>query len=344
MHRRNFIKTGGAGVIAALAGSLGLIPWVQRADAANISLNLNILAGNVTMIDDSQVYLFSYSTSGQVEFPGATIVCQEGDDLTITLTNQLNTTAAFVIGGTAVSQSVAAGASVTFSFAAPPPGSYLYYDDQNNGVNRVMGLHGALIVMPAGVTNQSFPGGPTFVRQYKWILANVDPLWCQAVQSNGDDYVSDPGLNVASFQPRYFLINGQSFARSENSDTELMGLVGEPALVRILNAGMATHSPHFHGNHVEIVSINHQNFAANRKRKDIVSMFPLDTRDVIFPFDNPPDAWPPAVGEQGYPMHCHSEMSQTAAGGMYPHGMHTGIIIGRAPDIESELTQVVEAL
>jgi hypothetical protein len=38
------------------------------------------------------------------------------------------------------------------------------------------------------------------------------------------------------------------------------------------------------------------------------------------------DAWPPldaekGFAEQGYPMHCHAEMSQTAAGGLYPMGM-----------------------
>jgi len=97
------------------------------------------------------------------------------------------------------------------------------------------------------------------------------------------------------------------------------------------------HSPHFHGNHVEIVSINRKNFTGKLKEKDIVSMMPLDARDVIYPFKTPPDAWPAASGPQHYPMHCHSEMSQTLAGGMYPHGLHGGIVIGHSPATEPEL-------
>ena len=221
---------------------------------------------------------------------------------------------------------------------APPAGSYLYHDGLNGGVNRVMGLHGALVVMPAGITNRSFSSGPTFVRQYKWILGNVDPVWATAIAANGHGYLANSSLNVDKFKPRYFTINGQSYDRSENPDTELSGKYGEPALVRMLNAGMVTHSPHFHANHVDVISINRQNFAANqRKRKDVVSMFPLDARDVIFPFVPPPDAWPAATGEQHYPMHCHSEPSQTAAGGSYPHGLHTAIILNHAPTKEPKL-------
>lgn len=344
MDRRNFIKLGSAGVLTALSGATALIHWSPRAQAANLTFDLDVVSGTKTMIDDSTVYSFSYSLSGGVEAPGPTLLCQEGDLLTLNISNNINTTVAFALGGTAVRETVAPGDVVSFSFAAPAPGTYLYYDDQNNGVNRAMGLFGTLVVMPSGVANQSFTGGPTFVRQYKWVLANVDPLWCQAVQSNGDDYVSNPSLNPATFKPRYFLINGESYSRTHNPNTAIMGLVGEPALVRILNAGLATHSPHFHGNHVEIASINRQNFAVNRKKKDIVSMFPLDARDVIFPFESPPDAWPVATGEQHFPMHCHSEMSQTAAGGWYPHGMHTHIVIGKTPPAESDLTQAVNSL
>ena len=104
------------------------------------------------------------------------------------------------------------------------------------------------------------------------------------------------------------------------------------------------HSPHFHGNHVRILSVNGTNYTGSLLKKDIVSMFPLDVRDVIYPFTAPPDAYPAVSGAQGFPMHCHSEMSQTAGGGLYPHGLHTAITIGQAPTTESDLTVAVNAL
>ncbi len=293
------------------------------------------------MIDHSLVYMFGYSESGQVGFPGPTILCQEGDTIDVTLNNTLGTKSSFKLGGTSEYKTVRSGSNTSISFPAPAPGSYIYYDDLNDGVNRVMGLHGALIVMPSGSTDTSFSGGPSFVRQYKWMLSNVDSVWGEAVRNNGDNYVTNNALSVNTFKPRYFLINGQSYEDTHtNLNTDIRGNYGEPGMVRIMNAGMATHSPHFHGNHVEIVSINRENYASNRKQKDIVSMFPMDCRDVIYPFKVPPDAYPPLNNnspKQTYPMHCHSEMSQTAGGGLYPHGMHTGITIGEAPSTEPEL-------
>ena len=40
------------------------------------------------------------------------------------------------------------GATKTIEFVASRAGTYLYYDNLNQPVNRMMGLHGALIVMP----------------------------------------------------------------------------------------------------------------------------------------------------------------------------------------------------
>jgi hypothetical protein len=46
--------------------------------------------------------------------------------------------------------------------------------------------------------------------------------------------------------------------------------------------------------------------------------------DAIYPFESPPDAWP-RVNTGTYPMHLHTEMSQTAGGGLYMFGALTDI-------------------
>ncbi|MFN2350123.1 MAG: multicopper oxidase domain-containing protein [Thioalkalivibrio sp.] len=345
MQRRQFLRAGAALTAGcAVAGPLGLLTWSPRAQAANLSANLTARRGSVTMIDGTQATLFTFSHNGQMSFPGATLVCQEGDTITVNLNNQLYTRVALKVGDTSIRETVNSRSSRSFSFSAPSAGTYLYYDDQNDGVNRIMGLHGALIVMPAGIRNRSFSNGPSFVRQYKWLLGNVDPVWGQQVQSQGDNHVTQ--IDPDSFLPRYFTINGLAYEDTHEYNTEIAGQYGEAALVRLLNAGGMVHSPHFHGNHVEIVSINHQNFSTNRKKKDVVSMFPVDVRDVIFPFIPPPDAWPPVGSNkmQHFPMHCHAEMSQTAGGGLYPHGMHAPIVMGVSPAQESDLNQTVNDL
>ncbi len=59
---------------------------------------------------------------------------------------------AFFIPGIYNSGPIAPGATVTGSFRPTRAGAYMYYDNLNNPVNRVMGLHGAFIVMPANLT------------------------------------------------------------------------------------------------------------------------------------------------------------------------------------------------
>ncbi|MFU8856379.1 MAG: hypothetical protein ACNA8S_05160, partial [Deferrisomatales bacterium] len=149
------------------------------------------------------------------------------------------------------------------------------------------------------------------------------------------------------FLPRYFTINGKSgvFA-SHDHDTLLEGRIGQPMLVRILNAGLFTHSDHLHANHFYVTAVNGQ-VRDNVYFIDTYHIFPEDRVDWLVPFNRPPDipgdpATPLRVllaqeldlvlgdvpqSPLEYPMHCHMEQSQTAAGGNYPQGAITHLEI-----------------
>lgn len=313
--RRAFLRHG-AGGVAAL-GTYGLLRWAPRAQAADVALSLFITEGEVRMVDGTRAFMLSYATApARAAPPGPLISVLEGDRLSVSLTNATRAPRSFTIDGIADSGSIPPGETRVVRFDAPAAGTYLYADSVQEPVSRVLGLHGALISMPGDGTSKPYPGGPEFARQLTWMLLDVDPVWCERLRSGR-------AIDPASFLPRHFTINGRSGIDAlEDPEIVAHGRVGEATLIRMLNAGLAVHSPHFHGNHVRVLAHNARVLGL-QMLKDTVMMAAGDRKDVLLPFEPPPDAVPP-VTRSHYPMHCHAEMSQTAAGGLYPNGMLAG--------------------
>jgi len=330
VKRREFLRMGAAGVVGAGLGASGLLSWTPRAQAAVVSKTFYVTDGNITQPDGVKVYFRGFSAAaGALRVPGESLVVQEGDLVRITVINTLGTSHSFVIDGVVDSGSIGGGQTQTFEFTAGPPGSYLYYDRLNAPYNRVTGLHGGFAVMPAGSGNQVYSGSPTFVQQKLWVFNDCDPAWNKAVR---DGYTP-----TGEYVPRYFTINGLNgrppgapgngdpmVDAMHNHDTALHGHVGDRTLVRVLNAGMCTHSIHTHGNHMEWLTENGE-IRPQVWSKDIVYLRNgMGKCDVIYPFQAPPDAYPP-VTTGAYPMHLHDEMTQTAGGGLYMFGAMTDI-------------------
>jgi FtsP/CotA-like multicopper oxidase with cupredoxin domain len=342
MKRRDFLKLGYAGVAGSLAGGAGLIAWSPRSQAATLTKTLYITDGLITQPDGVDVYFRGFSASpSALDVPGELLTVQVGDAVQITVLNTLDTTHQFTVAGLGVSTiTIGAGQTETLSFTAGTPGTFMYLDPSNEPYNRLVGLHGALAVMPAS-GNELFPGSRTFVQQYCWVFNDIDPAWHRRI-ANGQ-------TPNTPYVPRYFTLNGlsgrppgatgamdPSIDSMADPRSKLDGHLGDRTLIRCVNAGQAQHAVHTHGNHMEWLSRNGQSFS-DIWEKDIV---PLDGNggrvDVVFPFDPPPDAWPPvtnatlvqAEAEQrhfAFPMHLHDEMTQTAGGGLYMFGALTDI-------------------
>lgn len=330
MNRRNFLKFGSAGLASGFLGSAGLVSWSPRAEAATITKTLYITEGFITQPDGVDVYFKAFSPSRSLlSIPGQPIIAQEGDTLEITIVNTLNTSHSFTIDGVFDSGSISGGRSKTFSISLDKAGSYLYHDGSNAPYNRLVGLHGALSVMPSGSNDELYSGSPTFKQQYSWIMNDIDPAW------NND--IRNGNTPRSTFKPRYFTINGLSMRVPGHPDyanpdidsgyghgTRVEGKIGDRALIRILNAGMCIHSVHFHANHVEWLARN--NKARNNVWLKDTLRLPNNKGgvDAIYPFSPPPDAWP-QVTKGYFPMHLHDEMTQTAGGGLYQFGCATTI-------------------
>lgn len=198
--------------------------------------------------------------------------------------------------------------------------------------------------------------GTEYSNQEKiWIVSQVDPRF-NALLVPGQPIRSDAALTsdvVSTFVPRYFLINGRSgFDLAEGDDVVVRNYIGEPTLLRTVNVGLTTHSMHIHGNHV--FELSESDFEGKNGpveslkicpcilERDTWQMRAMQRKDMLLPLEVPPDIPGTSLGNVEanqfyratlgktqerlplkYVMHCHTEMSNTAAGGNYPQGMVT---------------------
>jgi hypothetical protein len=381
--RRDLLKYAAGGAVALGLGGAATLGRADRSSAVGTTRHIALWAteGFRTMIDGTQLYTWAFSDTpggfgtrrGPVPaddpfpdhvsfFPDATLHAVEGEDIHIEVTNLLDEDHSFVVEDRLAhrdivnSGRIGPGQTWTGTFSAPPAGIYIFQDTLQRPLNRVMGLHGMLVVMPPQpvVSSLGTPmraygtGDPVlFERQWVWELHGVDPVWHE---------LASAGLfRVADFPPyvaRYFTINNRSGLLAFSSDgakedTKPRGHLrerGEPGqLIRLANVGLNVHGAHFHGNHVHVVAAGarvlntrgediripgNEPFIDHAMERDMVLMEPLNHKDAILPFEPPRDIATPerslvAGVSFDYPMHSHAEMSQTAAGGLYPNGMLT---------------------
>lgn len=307
---------------------------------------------------------------------------------------------AFQIVGTKIKTGpIPPGQTKSITFKVPDGGTYMYIDPLNAPINRVMGLHGCLISLPPftprqritpyskptatvqaifndlGVTpelppNQAdvaaFGRGGWFAdldlpnpRFRLWFVNSTDPVLNGEIQAG---VIPTPDAFRRRYVALYMMMNGRSGGYcTSHKEIKPAAMIGQPILIRFLNAGMVQHSAHIHGNHILVMSVNNQ-IQDNVFSLDTFAMRPLDRVDWLLPYRMPPDIpnvkndaanngaasfhvpptgilrtncaqelqnrpgldtrWP-LQRPMPYPMHCHSEPSQAGAGGNYPGGLVT---------------------
>jgi hypothetical protein len=152
------------GVLAAF-----LLAGGGAALAANVTVNLWAKAGTASLPDGGTVKVWGYTDTavGLVTQPGGpTLIVNQGDVVTVNLSNTLTAATAVLFQGQAmVPDSVGAapnGARV-YTFTASNPGTFLYEAGllPNSQHQAAMGLYGALIVRPAAVPFTGISVTPT---------------------------------------------------------------------------------------------------------------------------------------------------------------------------------------
>ncbi|MBS0393593.1 MAG: multicopper oxidase family protein [Proteobacteria bacterium] len=258
---------------AAVPGITGVIgsATVNNVSVPTASFQLVASEGYSTQPDGGSIYSWGYgctpasstSTSasfggfvpsamvakescGPMQIPGPTLVVTEGQQVSVTLTNNLPVAAGttsllfpgFSVttsGGTAgvlTQEAANGGGTVTYTFTATKPGTYAYYSGTQGDLQIEMGLYGAVVVLPASVQGNckalgtsdfrlaanAFDHSQTcYDREYLFQLAEMqssihDEALAQvnACKASGASSCAPIAVHSEPYHPNYFLVNGRS--------------------------------------------------------------------------------------------------------------------------------------
>jgi FtsP/CotA-like multicopper oxidase with cupredoxin domain len=283
---------------------LALISWSQtdRAQAAPVeglacetsatnSFSLTATSGYILTPDGNSIYMWGYAgPSGAFQLPGPTLCVPQGATVTITLKNLLREPVSISFPGqtgvqadgqpdqptfsggalTSLAKAAPTNGTVSYSFTAANAGTFLYRSGTDVAKQVQMGLYGAIVVRPvdgtgAMVMNRAYADPKSKFdpkHEYLHMLSEIDPAFHLAVERK-------KAVNFATFNSRYFLINGRSMpdtiapndvawlpAQPYGAMVHIQPLSAanpDPALIRYLNTGFGTYPFHPHGNDQRVI-------------------------------------------------------------------------------------------
>jgi len=306
-----------AGAISVISAS-GLLAWAPRSVADDVVVDLYVTEGFRDLVDGRKLYLQGFSLGPDDPpdpIPRSVINAVTGDRVTFNVTNTLSKPHNLKIDGVVDTGPIAPGETKTVTFDAPGAGAYLYYDSILAPWNRILGLHGAMIVRTPTET----------IRDYLWLFNAFDSKLADRVRRG-------ESVNLATLVPDVFTINGRfgSFA-CEARDTSPRHPFGTPVRIRMVNASTFAKSIHFHGEHPVVARRTLAQQETIGCAKDTFLLLPQEVVEVTMAFTVPSDGFPvnapgPGATDLEYPVHDHHELTQTLGGGLYPNGMLTDLV------------------
>lgn len=274
---------------AAQAKVVGVTGSGDGSPAAPRTFSLVAADANIATGDGNSVYAWGYAdaATGTMQYPGPTLIVNQGDTVVVNLANALPPAALPVSivfpgqqGVTATCTSTGAGcadglltkevvrgATASYRFVAGQPGTYYYHSGTNPSLQVDMGLVGALIVRPAGYDASTPAGrraynqpGTGYDREFLLLLTEMDAAIHDAVYAQVQAG-RNPVVDTSKFFATLWFINGRN-APDTLLDAGIPWLPnqpynaapimhpGEKLLVREINAGRDLHPFHHHGAHM----------------------------------------------------------------------------------------------
>lgn len=198
-------------------------------DTATFTLSTS--TGTIKTPDDNTVFMWGFVEGDKpFQHPSPVLCVNEGDTVTIVLKNTLPEDVSIIFpgqenvlangapaqpqfdaGGAMTSLTNVApanGGSVTYSFVANSPGTFIYESGTNPEIQVRMGLFGAIVVRPAGMDPESNFANhrldSEFNGEFLLFFSEIDPYLNEAVERGFE-------FDMTTYHPRYWLINGRGF-------------------------------------------------------------------------------------------------------------------------------------
>jgi FtsP/CotA-like multicopper oxidase with cupredoxin domain len=193
------------------------------------------------------------------------------------------------------SNQVGPGQAVTYTFGPMRPGTFLYESGSHPQVQIPMGLYGAVIVRdtnPAQANKAYGAADPAGKSSFDY---EAPPVLFSEVDPNLNTLVSlapQGPFSTVLFTPRYFLINGQSYPKTQDITAAFSPAGPQRTLIRMLNAGSRDCVPLIAGYDVSIVAED-GNLRPTARKENAPSLSAGKTFDLIL-------ATPTAASAKGY--------------------------------------------
>jgi FtsP/CotA-like multicopper oxidase with cupredoxin domain len=237
------------------------------------TFNLTAKAGYISTGEGGSYLMWGYANgAGTMQFPGPTLIVNQGDVVTVNLSNELTVPVSIVFpgqnavtaGGTPglLTREAPAAGTVSYTFTASQPGTYTYYSGTNPELQIEMGLVGALIVRPGtNPATQAYNHADSqFDHEYLFLISEMDPRIHDLVAAGNMDLVDN-----TTYWPVYWFLNGRtapdtmsgshvSWLPTQPYNCMPMMHPGEKILLRMIGAGRDLHPYHTHGNHHRVIA------------------------------------------------------------------------------------------
>ncbi|MDA7580813.1 multicopper oxidase domain-containing protein [Crocinitomicaceae bacterium] len=271
--------------------------WSNCSLSATIDERLVILRDSLTLSDGGKIPYITFNDNGAFSSTNSRIELDVSDQLDLWVVNFDTVIHEFAIKGVTANFSIPVGDSVFTSNVFSDAGAFIFYDPLNFPDNAYLGLSGMIAVKDHQHAS------------FYWNIKEHKDSWNSFLTS---------GLPVdwSDYYPNYFTINGRS-APNINSDTDsrVVGSVGDTLMIYVTNTGQSIHPLHFHGYHIEVMYSSKFPTHVGRS-KDSEGVYPFEGSVFRLIPDQP--------GE--YPVHDHNLVA-TTGGNIYPLGMFLTMLI-----------------
>lgn len=346
--RKQFKKIGWLGLVPMMALAVIMVhsaPAVAFIDgiSGQTEFFFTAKADRLSTVDGGSYLFWGYGDNedhaqngSRAQYPGPVLMVNQGQTVTIHLTNQLTDPVSIVFpgqtgvvatGGQAgliTQEAVSGGGEVVYTFVANEPGTYTYHSGTQMELQVEMGLVGVIIVRPTMGANYAYNSANTFFdREYLFFLSEIDPAVHEAVEHGLMAQIDN-----SRWWPVYWLINGRT--APDNMSEAFSGWLptqpynsvprmhpGEKLLMRVVGAGRDLHPFHHHGNHASIIAKDGRLLSSNGLEPDLASKVftiqsvPGQTVDALFDWTGEGLNW---------------DIYGTPADGMIAHGCTDNVI------------------